>query len=283
MVVTVITVGFPLTASAEDAVTYTEYSWDDRTKTLSSTTKTITDYTIVTGEMFKTHKDGLNSGNYVVIGNVTVSDYFYIRKNQTVNLIVQPGTILTCKKGIGCGYDKDGQYSTLNIYGTGKIVATGKKYYAGIGGRDNETSGNINIHGTTIEAKGGSYGAGIGGGDEGKKPDYKTAIKIYAGNITATGGSEAAGIGGNEQPGARTYIYGGNITATSKKLGAGIGGESGAGIGAGEDGGDLREAKDGGVNILGGNVTAKGGKNGAGIGGERAENMSGTITINRSG
>lgn len=240
MVVTVITVGFPLTASAEDAVTYTEYSWDDRTKTLSSTTKTITDYTIVTGEMFKTHKDGLNSGNYVVIGNVTVSDYFYIRKNQTVNLIVQPGTILTCKKGIGCGYDKDGQYSTLNIYGTGKIVATGKKYYAGIGGRDNETSGNINIHGTTIEAKGGSYGAGIGGGDEGKKPDYKTAIKIYAGNITATGGSEAAGIGGNEQPGARTYIYGGNITATSKKLGAGIGGE-------------------------------------------RAENMSGTITINRSG
>ena len=45
----------------------------------------------------------------------------------------------------------------------------------------------------------------------------------------------------------------------------------------------MREAKDGGVNILGGNVTAKGGKNGAGIGGGRAENMSGTITINRSG
>ena len=166
MVVTVMTVGFPLTASAEDAVTYTEYSWDDRTKTLSSTTKTITDYTIVTGEMFKTHKDGLNSGNYVVIGSVTVSDYFYIRKNQTVNLIVQSGVTLTCKKGIGCGYDKDGQYSTLNIYGTGKIVATGKKYYAGIGGRDSETSGNINIHGTTIEAKGGSCGAGIGGCDE---------------------------------------------------------------------------------------------------------------------
>ena len=53
---------------------------------------------------------------------------------------------LTCKKGIGCGYDKKNQHATLNIYGTGKIVATGKKYYAGIGGRDNETSGNINIH-----------------------------------------------------------------------------------------------------------------------------------------
>ena len=190
--------------------------------------------------MFKTHKDGLNSGNYVVIGNVTVSDYFYIRKNQTVNLIVQPGTILTCKKGIGCGYDKDGQYSTLNIYGTGKIVATGKKYYAGIGGRDNETSSNINIHGTTIEATGGSYGAGIGGGDE----EGTMGIWIYDGTVNATGG------------------------------------ESGAGIGAGEDGGDLRKAKDGGgVNILGGTVTAKGGERGAGIGGGRAENMSGTITI----
>ena len=219
--------------------------------------------------MFKTHKDGLNSGNYVVIGNVTVSDYFYIRKNQTVNLIVQPGTILTCKKGIGCGYDKDGQYSTLNIYGTGKIVATGKKYYAGIGGRDNETSGNINIHGTTIEATGGSYGAGIGGGDEGKKPDKTTAIRIYAGNITATGGTDAAGIGGNEQPGARTDIYGGNITATSKKLGAGIGG--------GDEEGTM------GIWIYDGTVNATGGESGAGIGGGRAENMSGTITINRSG
>lgn len=33
---------------------------------------------------------------------------------------------LTCKKGIGCGYDKKNQHATLNIYGTGKIVATGK-------------------------------------------------------------------------------------------------------------------------------------------------------------
>ena len=246
------TVGFPLTASAEDAVTYTEYSWDDRTKTLSSTTKTITDYTIVTGEMFKTHKDGLNSGNYVVIGNVTVSDYFYIRKNQTVNLIVQPGTILTCKKGIGCGYDKDGQYSTLNIYGTGKIVATGKKYYAGIGGRDNETSSNINIHGTTIEATGGSYGAGIGGGDEGKKPDTQTAIKIYAGNITATGGTDAAGIGGG-----RAENMSGTITIkgddTVVYAIAGI--KGGAGIGASSCGGIFQGGN------MGGTITIDCGKN----------------------
>ena len=215
MVVTVTTVGFPLTANAEQsAVTYTEYSWDD--SALQTEVKTATDYTVVTSDLFKTNPDGLMSGTFVVNANTTIDDYFYIRKKQTVNLIVEQGATLTCKKGIGCGYDKDNQFSTLNIYGTGKIVTTGKKYYAGIGGRDNETSGNINIHGTTIEAEGGKYGAGIGGGDEGKKPDDKTAIKIYAGNITAKAGSEGAGIGGgNEQPGARTYIYGGSITAES--------------------------------------------------------------------
>ena len=262
----------PVTASAKDAVTYTEYSWDDATNTLSHTNKTVTDYTIVEGDYFEDHPDGLMSGTYVVNSNTVIYDYFYIRKNQTVNLIVEEGATLKCKNGIGCGYDKDNQFSTLNIYGTGKIVATGKKYYAGIGGRDNETSGNINIHGTTIEAKGGKYGAGIGGGDEGKKPNDKTAIRIYAGNITATGGSEGAGIGGgNEQPGARTYIYGGNITAESSYLGAGIGGgdEEGtmgiwiyggtvnatggkyaAGIGAGEGGGNMRKAEDGGASIF---------------------------------
>lgn len=35
--------------------------------------------------------------------------------------------------------------------------------------------------------------------------------------------------------------------------------------------------------IYGGNITATSKKLGAGIGGGRAENMSGTITINRSG
>ncbi len=38
-VVTVMAAGFPLTANAEQAaVTYTEYSWDDATNTLSHTT-----------------------------------------------------------------------------------------------------------------------------------------------------------------------------------------------------------------------------------------------------
>lgn len=68
------------------------------------------------------------------------------------------------------------------------------------------------------------------------------------------------------------WIYGGTITAT--------GGAHGAGIGAGEEGGNLRESEDGGgINILGGNVTATGGDGAPGIGGGYEEDMSGTIVI----
>ena len=293
----------PFTVSAKAAVTYTEYSWNG--SALQTTEKTVTDYTVVTKDIIKNSPDngsGLKTGTYLVNSDTTVDDYFYIRKNQTVNLIVKPGVTLTCKKGIGCGYDKNNQAATLNIYGTGKIVATGKMQAAGIGGNNDETNGWITVHGTTIEATGGKHGAGIGGGEGGKDPDATSrTITIYDGNITATGGIDGAGIGGgDEQPGARTYIYGGTIDAGSKKHGAGIGGGDeegtfgvwiyggtvtatggyrGAGIGAGEEGGNLRKSPDGGVNILGGTVTATGGSGGAGIGGGYDEDMSGTINI----
>ncbi|WP_028504622.1 hypothetical protein [Ruminococcus sp. FC2018] len=306
--------GFSLTASAaQEAVSYTVYSWNNSTKTLSETTKTITDYKVVTKDIIKNSEDGngILSGTYVVTQNTTVEDYLYIRKGCTANIVVPKGVTLTCKQGIGCGYDKNKAYATLNIYGGGKIVANGMKYAAGIGGKDDETNGNITIHGTEIEATGGHHGAGIGGGEGGQDPDASSpTITIYAGKITANGGMDGAGIGGgDEQPGARTYIYGGDITASSEKHGAGIGGgdeegtfgihiydgkitatggEGGAGIGAGEEGGNLRKKDDGGgINIYGGEITAKGGgiseidnvHAGAGIGGGWDEDMSGTIFI----
>ena len=303
--------GFSLTASAADTISYTAYKWENNA--LTQTTETVSDYTVVTKDIIKNSPDGkgLLSGTYVVTENTTVEDYVYIRKGQTVNLIVPKGVTLTCKQGIGCGYDKNKEYATLNIYGEGKIVANGKKYAAGIGGKDDETNGNITIHGTEIEATGGHHGAGIGGGEGGQDPNESSpTITIYAGKITANGGMDGAGIGGgDEQPGARTYIYGGDITASSEKHGAGIGGgdeegtfgihiydgkitatggEGGAGIGAGEEGGDLRKKDDGGgINIYGGEITAKGGgisekdnvHAGAGIGGGWDEDMSGTIFI----
>ena len=300
----------PATASAaEDVVSYTRYSWDETTKTLSTTTEETSKYTVVTKDLIKESSGGtgkgLMSGTYVVKRDTTIEDYVYIRKGCTVNLVVLDGVTLTCKNGIGCGYAKNKEYATLNIFGAGKIVTTGEKYAAGIGGRDNEASGNITIHGCTITATGGEGGAGIGGGDGGQDPDGTTSIKIYAGTITATGGKYGAGIGGgDEQPGAHTYIYGGTITATSTEKGAGIGGgdeegtlgvfiyggtvttiggEHGAGIGAGEGGGNLRKYENGGgVNIMGGTVSATGGKYGAGIGAGFYENMSGTVRITGS-
>ena len=302
---------FSLTASAADTISYTAYKWENNA--LTQTTETVSDYTVVTKDIIKNSPDGkgLLSGTYVVTENTTVEDYVYIRKGQTVNLIVPKGVTLTCKQGIGCGYDKNKEYATLNIYGEGKIVANGKKYAAGIGGKDDETNGSITIHGTEIEATGGHHGAGIGGGEGGQDPDASSpTITIYAGKITANGGTDGAGIGGGDsQPGARTYIYSGDITATSEKHGAGIGGgdeegtfgihiydgkitatggEGGAGIGAGEEGGNLRKKDNGGgINIYGGEITAKGGgisekdnvHAGAGIGGGWDEDMSGTIFI----
>jgi len=305
-----------ITASAEEqtAYTYKVYSWDYAQKKLKTEEKTITSYVELTADIRKPgteYADGLRNGTYVVTKNTTVEDYLYIRKGCTANIVVPKGVTLTCKQGIGCGYDKNKVYATLNIYGEGKIVANGMKYAAGIGGKDDETNGNITIHGTEIEATGGKHGAGIGGGEGGQDPDASSpTITIYAGKITANGGMDGAGIGGgDEQPGARTYIYGGDITASSEKHGAGIGGgdeegtfgihiydgkitatggEGGAGIGAGEEGGNLRKKDDGGgINIYGGEITAKGGgisekdnvHAGAGIGGGWDEDMSGTIFI----
>ncbi len=290
------------TMNAPASVSYTEYGWNENTKTHTQTLKSTYDYTVVTSDIMNSYPDGLTSGDYVVTSDTAISDYVYVAKGATVNLIVDKGVTLTCSQGLGCGYNKNNQYASLNIFGSGKIVANGKKYAAGIGGDRNETNGNITIHGTNVTATGGTYAAGIGGGDEGKDPDGTTSIRIYDGTVNATGGNEGAGIGGgNEQPGAHTYIYSGNITAKSKKLGAGIGGgdeegtlgifiyggeitatggNHGAGIGAGEGGGNLRKAEDGGgINIMGGKITATAGSGAAGIGGGFNEHMSGDISI----
>ncbi len=309
--------GLPSRASADsDSVIYTEYSWNEGLKSLETVAHEVSaaDYKVLTNDLVKLYCGtwglGLTDGTYVVTSNTTIDRYVYVKKGATVNLVVSEGATLTCKQGIGCGYNKEKQAATLNIYGTGKIITTGKDKAGGIGGNDDEASGNITVHGTTIEATGGKHGAGIGGGEGGQDPDGTTSITIFAGKITAKGGADGAGIGGgDQQPGAHTYIYSGNITASSAKHGAGIGGgdeegtlgifvyESpvaasmpttinatggyhGAGIGAGEEGGGLRKAADGGgINIYGGTITATGGTEAPGIGGGYEEDMSGEINI----
>ena len=285
----------PLCAVASAAqnpeVNYTKYYPDTKEGSYFTITHTSKDYTIVTKDLMTNSSGGtgkgLTTGTYVVNSNTTIDERVNIVKGAEVNLIIKPNVTLICNKGIGCGYNKKGEYATLNICGSGKLVATGTKNTAGIGGNDDETSGKILIHGCTVEATGGKHGAGIGGGEGGKDPNASSpTIRIYAGDITAKGGIDGAGIGGgDEQPGARTYIYSGTVTASSEKHGAGIGGgdeegtfgiwicggkvtatggHHGAGIGAGEEGGNMRKSPDGGIHIQGGNVTATGAEGAAG-------------------
>ena len=190
----------------------------------------------------------------------------------TVNLVIKDDVTFQTNKGIEV---LDG--STLNIYGqkadSGTIIAKAENEddpgRAGIGGKEDNSNGNIVIHGGTITAAGATEGAGIGTGDEAGTAGG--SIVIYGGTVTATGGKLAAGIGGGDgSTGGPITIYGGTVTANA--------GEQGAGIGSGED------TDSNNITIYGGKITANGGRNsvmegGAGIGsGEAGENCA-TIKI----
>ena len=205
----------------------------------------------------------------VVTRDVELNNHVAVKG--AVNLVLCDGATLTANKGI-----KVEEGNTLSIFAQstenkGKLIATGEKSKAGIGGSDREYSdkhcGTVIINGGNIDATGGKNAAGIGGGwngDGGK-------ITIHGGVIRAKGGVLAAGIGGGRYGNGGTInITGGTITLAE----AGdqdSGDSSGAGIGGGQ-GQDEDGAYGGGyggtINITGGVIeTAKGGYSGAGIGG----------------
>ena len=164
---------------------------------------------------------------------------------------------------------------TLNIYvkkgSTGKLVAKGGDNNAGIGSIENVYAGNINIHGGTIEATGGQYGAGIGGGNH-RGFDVAASqggLTIYAGNVTATGGEYGAGIGSGDRGKCENIYIGGNSTVV-KATAYGYGYAIGTGA-----------SRDGNFNIVitGGDITANGSENGAGIGSGDGGSFDGTIEI----
>ena len=132
----------------------------------------------------------------------------------------------------------------------GKLTAKGGDYGAGIGGGSGKDGSNIFITGGGVNAIGGLAAAGIGGGLGGNGSN----ITISGGKVGATNGLNGAGIGGGQ------HGSGSNITISGGEVNA-IGGESGAGIGGGHTG----DGSD--ITISGGEVSASGGKSGAGIGG----------------
>lgn len=74
---------------------------------------------------------------------------------------------------------------------SGTVNAYGGKYSAGIGGGFGSSCGNIKVTGGTVNAYGGQYAPGIGSGHHGSCGD----ITISGGTVNATGGASAPGIG----------------------------------------------------------------------------------------
>ena len=186
-------------------------------------------------------------------------------------------TAIGAEYGAGIGGGKNNNHpGPINIYG-GDIKANGGKGGAGIGGGKNRGNWPVNIYDGTVVAEGkgeingiqGWGSAAIGGGDEG---DQTGRISIYGGAVTANG-NYGAGIGGGfNGKGGEIYIYGGTVTANAGISSACIGGgwESNGGYvhisggtvmaknpgyGAAIGGGALSEG--GIIEITGGHVTAE--------------------------
>ena len=98
-----------------------------------------------------------------------------------------------------------GNSGTLTINdedNNGELEAVGGYYSAGIGGGYHSSASDITITGGTITARGASGGAGIGGG----RNCAGSNIEISGGNVTAKGGVGGAGIGGGAYGGTGSDI-----------------------------------------------------------------------------
>ena len=201
------------------------------------------------------------AGVNIDVSGIDKTPAFKIADDSTRNVTIILVGDNTLKSGSSCAGLQKNDTGTLTITGEGSLSATGGSWGAGIGGGDNGSGSNIIISGGTIYAKGGSSGAGIGGGCKGSGEH----ITISGGTVNATSDTVGAGIGGgNGGSGSDITISGGTIYATGGYRGAGIGGGP---YGSGSD-----------IKISGGTVTATGGNSGAGIGGGYEGNGS-NITI----
>ena len=231
--------------SALSIVEFIDYSYDSETG-LKREVKSTKNFDMVSSNDTE-WKDGI----YVVSGNVELSNR--VNANGTPSLILLDGSTLTANQGIQVN-----EGNTLNIFAQSDGAAAGKlkanvtkENDSGIGGGINgKNSGEVYILGSTVEARGGKNGAGIGGGNGGSGG----TVYVLAGTVDAHGGQHGAGIGGgNGGACGSVYVCSGTVNAN--------GGESAAGIGGGNGGA-------GGTFYLdGGTVEANGGKHGAGIGG----------------
>ena len=251
-----------------------ECSWDEETKEVKRTIRYVSQTQAV---------DNLCTAKYASGGGLECSQYWFVVNgtgSTTHGLQCREGDvhIILCddsKLSIAGGlHVNDG--SKLFIYcqsydekkmGKLTIPSTDENGDAGIGCRENEDAGIIEIHGGNIDATGGKYAAGIGCGNISAtgKPKESSAGKliIHGGIVKAHGGEYGAGVGGGQDNNAiNVIVNGGSLHA--------YGGDDGAGIGTGECfvSGNNDTMPDGGsLTVNGGYVYAKGGEHGAGVGG----------------
>ena len=167
---------------------------------------------------------------------------------------------------------------------TATVESRGDSHGAGIGGGYYGNGGSITITGGEVTATAGEDGAGIGGGYYGTGG----SITITGGEVTAIG-NRGAGIGNAMRgTGVIISISGGRVTAEGKYYGAGIGcGHLGSGESILITGGRIAatgkidygtgiggSSNGGSITITGGKVTAQG-KNADGIGGSETIVISG--------
>lgn len=112
----------------------------------------------------------------------------------------------------------------------GNNILKGGDGHAGLEKNDSDGTGTLTIKDAdgskgSLFAKGGEYGAGIGGG----KYQGTSHITVTGGKITAVGGRDGSGIGGGPRSNGTDITIKGDATVIAS-------GDSGAGIGGGGDG-----------------------------------------------
>ena len=156
----------------------------------------------------------------------------------------------------------------------GDNILKGGEKHAGLEKNDSDGTGTLTIKDDnkaadgskgSLLAKGGEYGAGIGGGE----CQDTSHITVTGGKITAVSGRRAAGIGGGGSSDGTDITIKGDATVIAS-------GDAGAGIGGGGDGGNYTKGY-GKVTITDHANVIAWSEYGAGIGGGR--NAGGDITI----
>ncbi len=259
---------FPETAFAADATITVDGTYDISTYGNDSTitingglTVTLTNTTNTT--FTNTQIDCIGANTNLTINGVKIDNWY----NNNTCALAFSGTgntlTLTGSSTLKSGWNEPGirveSGTELEISGSGSVEARGGYYGAGIGGGSLEDSGIITISGGTVTAYGGDIAAGIGGGSRGDCSEINISGGVVnAYNVCIDNDSGAAIGGGRLGSGGKITITGGTITADSSRSTIYM---PGAGIGCGVYG---RGAE---ILITGGTVNASCSYKGAAIGG----------------